>query len=69
MKEKITRKDIIDKLITGLKQKDFVYALWEGGAASFNRVDKWSDIDLYLVVKDDKVEVTYRNMKQILKDI
>jgi len=69
MKEKITRNDIIDKLITGLKQKDFIYALWEGGAASFNRLDEWSDIDLYLVVKDDKVEVTYKNMKQILKDI
>jgi hypothetical protein len=69
MREKLTRKDIIDNLITNLKQKDFVYALWEGGAASFNRVDEWSDIDLYLVVKDEKVEDAYKNMKHILKDI
>lgn len=69
MKEKITRKDIIDTLITKLKPEDFVCALWEGGAASFNRIDKWSDIDLYVVVKDEKVEDTFKYMKQILRDI
>ncbi len=30
----------------------FVHAFWEAGAAAFNRIDEWSDIDLYIVVDE-----------------
>lgn len=65
----ITREDIIAALITALKPLNYIYALWEGGAASFNRIDQWSDIDLYLVVEDDRVEDTFKSMEQAILNL
>lgn len=67
--ENITRDDIIETLITKLKPLDYMYALWEAGSASFNRIDKWSYIDLYVVVHDERVEDAFKSMKLALKDI
>lgn len=54
--EKVTRQAIIEPLIAALQPLDYVHAMWEAGAAAFNRIDKWSDIDLYVVVDDEYVE-------------
>lgn len=62
----ITRKDIITTLITALKPLNYMYALWEAGAAAFDRVDEWSDIDLYIVVEDEHIEETFLSMKRAL---
>jgi predicted nucleotidyltransferase len=53
-----SRKEIIETLISDLKPLDYIHAMWEMGSASFNRLDRWSDIDLMLVCDDDKVEDT-----------
>lgn len=53
---KLTRNIIVEALVDALNPLDYVHALWEGGAAALNRVDEWSDIDLYLVVDDAKVD-------------
>ena len=37
---------------------DAVVAFWEGGAAAWDRVDEWSDVDLYVVTADDRVDET-----------
>lgn len=55
----ITRNFVIDTLIKTLKPLDYVHAMWEMGAASFDRVDEWSDIDLMIVVDDERVEDTF----------
>jgi predicted nucleotidyltransferase len=52
----ITRQAVIEPFITALKPLDYVHSVWEAGAAAFNRIDEWSDIDLYIVVDDDRVE-------------
>ena len=35
-----------------LQPLPYVHAFWEAGATAFNRIDEWSDIDLYIVVDD-----------------
>lgn len=48
----LNRERILDALETALKPLDYAQAMWQGGAASFNRVDEWSDIDLQIVADD-----------------
>ncbi len=68
-RDNITREEIIATLVTALKPLNYVYALWEGGSASFSRIDQWSDIDLYLVVEDEKVEDSFNSMEQNLLNL
>ena len=65
---KITRKVIIDALTSALKPLKYVYAFWESGSVSFNRMDQYSDIDLYLVTEDERVEDAFSSMEQNLAD-
>src|SRR5437899_3106476 len=48
----LTRDSIIRALTAELQPLPAVHAFWEAGAAAFNRIDEWSDIDLYIVVDD-----------------
>ncbi len=68
MKEKsLNRKIIVKTLVRSLKPLEYIYAFWEGGAAAFNRVDKWSDIDLYLVADDEKVSEVFLDFEKALE--
>jgi hypothetical protein len=49
-KDKITREDITAAIVTGLKPLNYVYALWEGGSASFSRIDQWSGMRKWKIV-------------------
>lgn len=51
----LSREQILDALEYALKSRDDVFAMWEAGAASFDRVDAWSDIDLQVDVQDGHV--------------
>lgn len=64
-----SRKEIVQKLVQTLEQLDYVYACWEAGAAAFNRVDEWSDIDLNVVVEDERVAETFSATEEALKSI
>lgn len=66
MKEELKRFEIIQTLVGVLKPLDFVHALYEGGAAAFNRVDEWSDIDLYAIVDDGKMKETFSKIEKAL---
>jgi len=68
-KGKLTREVIIQTLIDALKPLDCIHAFWEGGAAAFDRVDDWSDIDLYLVVDDEKVNDTFLAVERALTSL
>lgn len=65
----VTREKIIKTLVTTLQPLDYVYALWEAGAASLERLDQWSDIDLYVVVDDKRVEDIFKALEQTVKTI
>jgi len=70
MKEgKLTRDVIIQTLIDALEPLEYVHAFWEGGAAAFDRIDEWSDIDAYLMVDDEKVADTFLVVDQALRSL
>ena len=52
----LNREEVLDALVKALEPLDYVYAFWEGGAAGFDRADKWSDIDVQGIVDDERVE-------------
>jgi predicted nucleotidyltransferase len=62
----LKRDDIVSMMVEKLRQADYVDAVWEAGAASFGRVDEWSDIDLYVVCDDDRVENVITVIEQVL---
>jgi len=68
-KKRLTRTVIAQALVDALKPLDYVHAFYEGGAAAFNRIDKWSDIDLYLVVDDEKADETFLAIEKTLKSL
>lgn len=50
----LDREVILSALRQALEPLDYVYAMWEGGAAAFGRVDAWSDIDLCVDAADER---------------
>ncbi len=68
-KRELTRSGIIRTLAGALRPLDFVHAFWEGGAVSFGRIDAWSDIDVYALVDDEKVDETVAAVEQAMLDI
>lgn len=61
------RDEIVQALVHALEPLDFVYALWEGGAVAFDRVDEWSDIDICVDAEDDRVEEAFPVAEQALE--
>jgi predicted nucleotidyltransferase len=68
-KAKLGRDTIVKALVKALEPLDFAYAFWEGGAAAWNRIDDLSDIDLYLVVNDDKADEAFLATEKALKSL
>jgi glycosyltransferase involved in cell wall biosynthesis len=68
-KKTLTRDKIIQTIIKALEPLGYVHAFYEGGAAAFNRVDEWSDLDLYIVVDDEKVDETFLVVEKTLKTL
>jgi hypothetical protein len=66
---RVTRESIIHMLVDTLQPLDYVHAFYEGGAIAFGRVDKWSDIDLYIVVDDDKVDEAFGVVETALRTL
>jgi predicted nucleotidyltransferase len=65
----MTREIIIQRLVDVLEPLDYVYAFYEGGAAAFRRIDEWSDLDLYIVVDDGKVQETFVAVEKALETL
>jgi hypothetical protein len=51
----VTRDAIIDAVRAATEGQSWAIALWQGGSASFGRLDAWSDVDLGLGVEDGRV--------------
>ncbi len=65
----LAREPIVAKLVAALEPLDHVFAMWEGGAIAFGRLDQWSDIDLYVDVADDRAEETLEVAARALADL
>jgi predicted nucleotidyltransferase len=52
-----------------LEPLDYTHAFWEGGAAAFGRIDEWSDIDLYVVVDDTRVNDAFQVVEAALASL
>ena len=68
-KKKLTRDEIIQAFSEALKLLDYVHAFYEGGAVAFNRVDGWSDIDLYIIADETKIGETFQAVEKTLKTL
>lgn len=68
-KKKLTRTAIVQTLVKALKPLDYVHALYEGGATAFNRIDRWSDIDLYAIVDKNRIAETFQATENALKSL
>jgi hypothetical protein len=64
---RVERDRIIGVLTGALLAHDFVRAAWLAGSDATGRTDDWSDIDLMLVVEDDRVEETFEILRATLK--
>src|SRR5439155_508138 len=62
----LSRETIIQSMVEDLRELPYVHSFWEGGAAAFNRVDTWSDLDLYAVVDDGMVPATFEVVEKSL---
>jgi hypothetical protein len=65
----VDRDDILGALTAALEPLDHVNAMWEAGAISWGRLDRYSDIDLQIDVKDNKVMDTVRVVEKTLKTL
>jgi len=65
----IGREQIIQTISHALNRLPYVHALFEGGAAGFDRLDEWSDIDLYILVDDHKAKDTFTTVEKSLTSL
>jgi hypothetical protein len=63
------RDRIVRALVDALEPLDYVYALWEGGAVAFDRLDEWSDIDVCLDAEDAKVTDVFPVVEAALRGV
>lgn len=69
MTTSLSRDTILTALRNALEPLDYVNAMWEGGAAAFQRVDEWSDIDLQIDVADDRVDEAVQVVEGVLRNL
>jgi hypothetical protein len=62
----INRAKLVEIIKPWALSKPHICAAWEGGSAATNRMDQYSDLDLTLVVDDDKVEDTFTDFESFL---
>ena len=61
-----TRQTIVDALRAELEPPSFIDAFWEGGAGANDRVDEWSDMDLYVHTDAARIDDTERAVERAL---
>jgi hypothetical protein len=63
------REEIVSTLVKTLEPVDYVYAMWEGGAIGFGRLDAWSDIDLYVDAQDERIQEVFPVVERTLESL
>jgi len=65
----MTRDKIISYLADNLKNNSFIYAFWLEWADAHNRVDEYSDIDIWIDVEDNYESETFNEIEIILSKL
>ncbi|MBC8144677.1 MAG: nucleotidyltransferase domain-containing protein, partial [bacterium] len=65
----IDRETLIENLTRSLRASDSARAAWLGGSDATGRTDRWSDIDIAVVVEDDAVEETFVRVEHSLAEL
>jgi len=65
----VSRQQIIDELHARLDRETYVLAAWLGGSDATGRTDALSDIDLQVIVGDERVEDTISLVRAILEQL
>ena len=63
------RERIVDAVRAAVEPAPWVLALWEGGSASFGRVDALSDMDLGIAAEDGRIGETFDLVEAALEDL
>ena len=65
----LTRSGIVETLRERLGDVEFVRAAYLGGSDGTGRTDGWSDVDLVLLVEDDRVEDGFVAVHEIVEEL
>ncbi|MFO8182636.1 MAG: nucleotidyltransferase domain-containing protein [Candidatus Aegiribacteria sp.] len=68
MKTKPFRDKMKTDILEVFTPRPWVHAVWEGGSAATGFLDDFSDLDLVVVVKDERVEDAFRLFEEYLED-
>jgi len=66
---KIDRTRIIDAIKNGLEDNPAVFAFWLEGADSTGTIDQYSDIDIWLDVKDGEEQAIFDEVERALSEL
>lgn len=59
----LERVELLKAIVSTLEPIDFVLALWQGGSEAHGTTDKWSDLDLRILVEDGVQEAVFRSLE------
>lgn len=65
----LDRAEVFQSLASALERREYIHAFWEGGAAASGTLDQWSDLDLYLLVDDGKVDEAFADVERVLQNM
>lgn len=65
----IGRERITTALHSALKQNEDVLAMWEGGAAAFDRLDAWSDLNLRFACPKGGTDAVFSAIETVIVDL
>ena len=65
----LERQEIISAVVEALQPLDYVYTLWQGGAAAFGRVDQWSDIDFMVIADRESIPRVFEAAEAAVKKL
>jgi hypothetical protein len=68
-KKKVSRESVVKTIVDALEPLEYVHALWEGGAVAFDRLDRWSDIDICVDAVDERVEDVFPVVEAALESL
>jgi predicted nucleotidyltransferase len=63
------REKILAAVIAALEPKDFVLAFWQGGSAAHGYTDRWSDLDIEVIVEDNFIQATFEIFEAALESL
>jgi len=67
--DSISREAIIARLLATLEPLEQVLVVWEGGSAAFDRLDEFSDLDLYIKVKKGTTTMVLKHVEASLESL